>query len=397
MNKKSSVLYINAMGPREKTPQGGTFITQRIRALRDIDEIEVIPVYPYIEYSVFTKFLLALRGIPGGDRVLTQQMDVTYDAFEMKYSLLEVFLSRYTSRAYYRKSQKALENMLKQYPEARLIHMHWIWPVGIALPDVAAANDIPYVVTCHGSDINVAMRRELNRKHMLGILENAYCVEFVSNALLNTAKELGYSGENAVVVNNGIDTELFCGKRISHAIYTVGFVGNLIPVKGADRLPHIFDKIYRMMKGNVRFVIAGDGDLRKALENEMKELPVVFHGRVSQEQLADIYGKMDVLIIPSRHEGYGCVIKEAQACGVFPVGNDVGGISEAIGEFGVIIPESGSEEKLASRMAEAVVKYLSGDYNIDLNTMIKGALDCSWQKKQEESMAVYFAASDKKK
>lgn len=394
LNKKISVLYINAMGPSEKTPNGGIFITQRIRALREVRQIDVIPVSLFLNYSRITKFLLHLRaGAADLGNAVARQMDVTYDVFETRYSPLELFLAgSVTSKAYYFKSKKILTKMIRSYPDVQMLHMHWLWPCGMALPVVSKKYSLPYVITCHGSEINVAMRKELFRKEIIRILESAYCVEFVSYALLETAVELGYSGKNAKVINNGIDTSYFHGKRVDHDIKTVGFVGNLIAIKGADRLPAIFKMIDEMMQGNVKFVIAGDGTLRKTLEEEMAGLPVTFHGFVSPGRLADLYAEMDVLLLPSRNEGYGCVLKEAQACGVIPVAADVGGIAEAVGEYGTTISVSGNDEELISHLAESVVDYLSGRKTVDASDMIQDAMDCSWQNQQKKSAAVYLDA-----
>lgn len=392
LTKKISVLYINAMGPSENFPGGGVFVTQRIRALREIQLVDVIPVSLFINYSKITRLILQLRaGAVDPGKAISQQMDISYDMFGAKYSFIELFFASYiTPRAYFLKSKKILKKIVKKYEGIQLMHMHWIWPCGIALPDVSQEYSIPYVVTCHGSDINVSMRNNKVRKDIIRILEAASCVEFVSQALLNTAMDLGYSGKNAKVVNNGIDVGNFYGKRIPHDINTVGFVGNLIPVKGADRLPAIFQAVYQMMEGQVRFVIVGDGALRKQLEDEMAGLPVTFYGFVSPDQLTDLYAEMDTLLLPSRNEGYTCVIKEAQASGVIPVAADVGGVAEAVGEYGTTISECGSEELLISRLAEAVVHYLSGKRTIDINDMINDAMECSWQNQQRKSIDTYL-------
>ena len=41
--KSMKILYLNAMGPTENFEQGGIFVTQRIKALMQLD-VQVIPV-----------------------------------------------------------------------------------------------------------------------------------------------------------------------------------------------------------------------------------------------------------------------------------------------------------------------------------------------------------------
>jgi len=65
---------------------------------------------------------------------------------------------------------------------------------------------------------------------------------------------------------------------------------------------------------------------------------------------------MDVMILPSRNEGFGCVVLEAQACGVPVVGSDNGGIPEAIGNGGIVVPDGHNFEE---RFAKNVVAMLN--------------------------------------
>lgn len=54
-----------------------------------------------------------------------------------------------------------------------------------------------------------------------------------------------------------------------------------------------------------------------------------------------VYAAMEVLVLPSRQEGFekeqfGRVLAEAMACGVAVVGSDCGAIPEVIGEAGLV-------------------------------------------------------------
>jgi len=188
----------------------------------------------------------------------------------------------------------------------------------------------------HDNDVNLLKPKRKER--YVEILEKASKVIFVSNALLKKAKSFGYSGKNAVVIPNGYDPAVFKPMdkdtvRKELGIYKgnthyISIVGNLVPIKRADKLPEIFKKIAKDLP-NTRFIIVGDGVLRDRILKEMKDLDVVFVGRVPQKEVAKYMNAMDVMILPSRNEGFGAVCIEAQACGTCVIGSSNGGIPEA--------------------------------------------------------------------
>ncbi len=163
-------------------------------------------------------------------------------------------------------------------------------------------------------------------------------------------------------------------------------MGNLLPVKGADRLPKIFHRIYEKYPG-AEFRVIGDGSLRSELEQKMQGLPVVFTGQISQERLAEEYAKSALLIVPSRNEGYSCAIKEAQSCGVIPVGCNVGGILEAMDGYGTAV--IGTEKEIAEKLADIAVEYLEGKRQIDRRKMAEHAVKNTWEHMQELSVELY--------
>jgi len=129
--------------------------------------------------------------------------------------------------------------------------------------------NIPYVVTCHGSDINLGMPN--NKELYNDVLESAGKVMFVSNALLNKAKSLGYSGNNSIVIPNGMEPDLLkpldkekIKRELGLNKKVVGFVGGLKPIKRADKFPEIFKNI--SSKQEVECLVVGDGELREVVE-----------------------------------------------------------------------------------------------------------------------------------
>jgi glycosyltransferase involved in cell wall biosynthesis len=64
---------------------------------------------------------------------------------------------------------------------------------------------------------------------------------------------------------------------------------------------------------------------------------VRFTGPLAGAALERAYAAADLLVLPSRAETYGMVITEALARGVPVVATDVGGVSEALGEGGLLV------------------------------------------------------------
>jgi glycosyltransferase involved in cell wall biosynthesis len=83
---------------------------------------------------------------------------------------------------------------------------------------------------------------------------------------------------------------------------------------------------------DVRFVILGEGELRAALERQVKELGLERHVFLPGFK-ADILGlqkSFDVFAMSSLTEGLGSSMLDAMACGTPVVGTRTGGIPEAI-------------------------------------------------------------------
>ena len=167
----------------------------------------------------------------------------------------------------------------------------------------------------------------------------------------------------------------------------VGFVGGLIEIKRADKLIEIFELIRKRVP-KVKFIVVGDGHLRRKMEKQAKRkgLDVLFTGRLDQSEVAKYMNAMDVMILPSRSEGWPCVVLEAQACGTCVIGSSNGGIPEAIGFEEFVVQEG---ENFEERSAEKVVWVLENGY--EPNRFIERAKDYTWQSIVRREIKVYNA------
>lgn len=123
----------------------------------------------------------------------------------------------------------------------------------------------------------------------------------------------------------------------------VGIVGRLVPIKnhrmfleGAKRF------IARNPNIDARFVIVGDGELRKYLENYVLKLEirdkVFFLGW--EKELRKIYADLDILALTSINEGTPVSIIEAMAASVLVITTGVGGVRDLLGNFRKIDADS---------------------------------------------------------
>jgi glycosyltransferase involved in cell wall biosynthesis len=74
------------------------------------------------------------------------------------------------------------------------------------------------------------------------------------------------------------------------------------------------------------------------VRRDARELRVDFRGPLTRAELDRAYAAADLLVLASHAETYGMVVTEALAHGVPVVATDVGGVSEALGDGGLLVP-----------------------------------------------------------
>ena len=83
-----------------------------------------------------------------------------------------------------------------------------------------------------------------------------------------------------------------------------------------------------------QLLVVGDGTLRASMEEQAAQLGCASHirfvGRQPQEELWQWYTQMDIVLMPSRSEGFGLTAIEAMAHGCVMVASDVGGLPEVV-------------------------------------------------------------------
>ena len=200
----------------------------------------------------------------------------------------------------------------------------------------------PFFVTWHGSDIHsIPYNSRTAKRRVIQCLKDAECNFFVSAALMKASESLAADIRKDVIYNavDSVYTKYDESRRAqlrketgTEGFKVVAFSGRLRPIKNAEVLPDIFNRIAQCYQGPVKFFIYGDGVLMEKVEERIKELGVdcTFLGSMERNKLADYYNVTDVLVLPSKNEGLPLVILEALSCGVNAVGSNVGGVPEEL-------------------------------------------------------------------
>jgi glycosyltransferase involved in cell wall biosynthesis len=242
-----------------------------------------------------------------------------------------------------------------------LVHAHCAYPDGVGVALAAGLLGMPFVVTAHGSDLNVYSTHRAIRPQMRWSLRRAAGVIAVSRALETKAKLLAGSAltRSTSIPCAGFDPAVFFPRSRADERTALGlsvngrlvaFVGNLVPVKGVRFLVDAWALLHQrgiVSRGDA-LVIIGGGVERDALQHRVVDSGVAdsvrFTGPMPQSLVAHWVGAADLLCLPSLSEGMPNVVVEALACGVPVVATTVGGVPDLIdsGSNGILVPPAES-------------------------------------------------------
>lgn len=156
---------------------------------------------------------------------------------------------------------------------------------------------------------------------------------FGSSTLYSEAYKLRKKGNHFTIYNAlpyGMQT---CNNRTIHQPKVIGVVSRLEDIKGMDLVVPAFAEV-QAKHPEVKLVVVGDGTQKPLMQQQAKELhveeAVTWAGRQPQERLHEWYGQMDIVLMPSRSEGFGLTAIEAMANGCVVVASDTGGLPEVV-------------------------------------------------------------------
>ncbi|MFH1826853.1 MAG: glycosyltransferase [bacterium] len=204
----------------------------------------------------------------------------------------------------------ALSKLVKR-EKIDIISSHWIIPNGFIAALVSKITKIPFITTIPGSDVYMA-GKNFFFKWMTGFAAtNASFVVSDSQFYLQQLKDLGIYTSKTKIIPYGVNSKKFTIVKKDKTLLAklnikdeevLLATGRMVAKKGfkylIEALPEIITRFPK-----TKLVMIGDGELRKRLEEKVKQIGVennvIFVGKVAYGELQRYYSLADVFIMPS--------------------------------------------------------------------------------------------------
>ncbi len=244
-----------------------------------------------------------------------------------------------------------------------LVHTHG-YKANILGTVAAWLAGVPYVATVHLHTRDTAWLR-LYQRLDLWVLRRLPRVIAVSHYLRGELIEAGLGPARVVAVHNAIDLDAFVARARAPLLLDMSddqdgpiitCIARLTPQKGhADLLAAAPAVLARWP--SACFWMIGEGFLRPELEAQAVRLGVAPAVRFLgyRDDVPLLVGTSDIVVLPSRREGFGLVLLEALALSKPVVATAVGGVPEVIrdGETGWLVPPAQPQA-----LARAIIEVL---------------------------------------
>ncbi len=198
-----------------------------------------------------------------------------------------------------------------------------------------------------------------------------YTTHFISNSNLMIEeyliKGIGNRGRFTTIYS-GIDTKKFNIRKTSNKIPIITIIARFAEGKGHEYFIKAAKKILEERKA--RFLIVGDGELKKKIKNQIIDLGLDNNIEMLGERkdIPQILSKTDIFVLPTLWEGTPRTIFESMAARVPVITTPVGGIPEIIkdNKTGFLVEPRNSNE-----LAKKIVFVL--DNKILVNKVVNNA------------------------
>jgi len=231
-----------------------------------------------------------------------------------------------------------------------LLHCHYAIPHSVSAflaKSMLHPQRLPVVTTLHGTDITLVGADRSYLPITRFSIERSDGVTAVSGYLKQATIE-NFGVQNHIeVIHNFVNCELYRpesrpelrARFAAHGEKILIHLSNFRPVKRTGDVVEVFLSVQKQLPAVLLMV--GDGPDRSSAEHLVHqhgiESKVWFLGK--RDNIEELIGASDLLLLPSRNESFGLAALEAMACQVPVIAYRVGGLAEVVtdGKDGFLI------------------------------------------------------------
>lgn len=260
---------------------------------------------------------------------------------------------------------------------------------------------------CHNTDLRQMRKTKLKREFIREQIRGLDHIFVPQKAQEEGVREIyGVSPEKITRLGMGYNSTVFkeTGERPGDGIIRMVFAGKIAEKKGVISLLRSLS-LLKFEKGTLELFLAGStgNDTEyTAIRKLAEKCPyhVEFLGRLSQPELAKVYNRCDIFVLPSFFEGIPLTVIEALACGCRVVMTDLPGIKDWISDTAsgadvryVALPELRNTDEPVPESLPEFEKRLAAELELSIGQTGTRAADVSrisWEKIAGEVVKEYL-------
>ncbi|VIF87025.1 group 1 glycosyl transferase [Clostridioides difficile] len=198
--------------------------------------------------------------------------------------------------------------------------------------------DIKVMSICHGTCLRQLNTIDLEKEYIISNIRKLDLIFALhENQKYDIIKTFGVSESKVVVIGSGYNDDIFYNKnyKIKDDKIKIVFAGKICKSKGLIPFIKAISKL-KYSRDLIEVNFAGTGSDIESY-NEIVKLAskspfkMNFLGKLEQRDLAELFNRSQIFVLPSFYEGLPVVVLEALSCGTDVITTDILGVKEWIG------------------------------------------------------------------
>lgn len=325
------VLWLVSWYPNQLNPLNGDFVQRHAEAVSQFHTVDIIhlcrdekAVVTKNKHTVFVK-----------KNNCTEKM-VYYHSLKTGIRILDRFFSSLLYRKLYK---KAIKEYVSSHGLPALVHVHVTMNAGLIALWMKKKYGVKYVVTEHASQLlpeatnNFYQQPAFYRRAWKKVMQYADGLSVVSNYLGDTISK-NILAKAYRVIPNVVNTTIFkLGEKTGSDKIRFIYIARIDYQKNTEA---VFKAFSLLKKVNPSFELITVTDETEKIHQLIQafelEEQVMNRAEIPQAALVKLIQQSDALVLYSRYETFGCVVAEANACGVSVIVSDIPTLHELVTE-----------------------------------------------------------------